>query len=78
MSGTGREILKDRYVLLKEHQSGGMATIYQARILDTGELVAVKRTFRTSRIEYLRISAASAGRLRVRGAGGLPAGASIA
>ena len=43
MTQPTREILLGRYLLLQQHQTGGMASVHRARDIDRDVLVAVKR-----------------------------------
>lgn len=57
MNSGGREILRDRYLLLQLHQAGGMASIYKARDIDRDEIVAVKRFDRDAHLPEIEAEA---------------------
>src|SRR5262245_15737662 len=57
MASGGREILLGRYLLLQQHQAGGMASIYKARDIERDELVAVKRFDRDRHLPELEAEA---------------------
>ena len=50
-------ILADRYLLVEERQSGGMATVYKARDIKTDGLVAVKRFDRDKHLPEIEAEA---------------------
>ncbi len=57
MNGNKHQIIRGRYVLLVEHQRGGMASIYKARDLESDELVAIKRFDRDKHLPEIEAEA---------------------